>query len=84
MRRRCSITSGTPPAMNTCTVGCPRGPFGSASTRRGVARLIADPVLDRRRTQPGRVRDRRNVQQQVRRSAERRVHEHRVLDRLLR
>jgi hypothetical protein len=39
MRRRCSITSGTPPAMNTCTVGCPFGPFGSASTRRGVARL---------------------------------------------
>ena len=39
IRRRCSITSGTPPAMNTCTVGCPRGPFGSASTRRGVARF---------------------------------------------
>ncbi len=40
MRRRCSITSGTPPAMNTCAVAKPRGPFGSASTRRGVARLI--------------------------------------------
>ena len=39
MRRRCSMTSGTPPAMNTCTVGWSRGPFGSASTRRGVARL---------------------------------------------
>ena len=40
MRRRCSITSGAPPAMNTCAVAKPRGPFGSASTRRGVARLI--------------------------------------------
>ena len=40
MRRRCSITSGTPPAMKTCAVAKPRGPFGSASTRRGVARLI--------------------------------------------
>ena len=39
MSRRCSITSGTPPAMNTCTVGWSRGPFGSASTSRGVARL---------------------------------------------
>ena len=37
--RRCSITSGTPPAMKTCTVGWPRGPLGRASTRRGVARL---------------------------------------------
>ena len=39
MSRRCSITSGTPPAMNTCTVGWSSGPFGSASTSRGVARL---------------------------------------------
>ena len=39
MRRRCSITSGTPPAMNTCAVAKLRGPFGRASTSRGVARL---------------------------------------------
>ena len=39
MRRRWSMTSGTPPARNTCTVGCPRGPLGRQSTRRGVARL---------------------------------------------
>ena len=31
-RCRWSITSGTPPAMNTCTVGWWRGPLGSAST----------------------------------------------------
>ena len=34
------MTSGTPPAMNTWAVAKPRGPFGSASTSRGVARLI--------------------------------------------
>ena len=34
----------------------------------------ADPVVDRRAPQPRRVRDRRDVQQQVRRPAERRVH----------
>ena len=34
--RRCSITSGTPPARNTRIVTCPTGPFGSTSTRRGV------------------------------------------------
>ena len=39
-RRRCSITSGTPPARNTCTVGNIRGPLGSASTRRGTCALI--------------------------------------------
>ena len=39
-RRRCSITSGTPPARNTRTVTWLCGPFGSASTSRGVARLI--------------------------------------------
>ena len=33
------MTSGTPPARNTRTVGC--GPFGSASTRRGTWRLTA-------------------------------------------
>ena len=39
--RKCSITSGTPPARNTRTVGCPIGPFGSASTSRGVARFTS-------------------------------------------
>ena len=39
--RNSSITSGTPPARNTCTVANPRGPFGRASTRRGVSRLAA-------------------------------------------
>ena len=38
-RRRCSITSGTPPARKTRTVGC--GPFGSASTSRGTRRFTA-------------------------------------------
>ena len=38
-RRRCSITSGTPPAMKTCTVGWLRGPLGSESTMRGTWRL---------------------------------------------
>ncbi len=37
---RCSITSGTPPARKTRTVGCPTGPFGKTSTRRGTSRLI--------------------------------------------
>ena len=46
--------------------------------------IDANPVVDRRRAQTSRVRDRRNVQQQIRRPAERRVHEHRVLDRVLR
>ena len=36
------------------------------------------PVVDRRASQSGGVRDRRDVQQQVRRAAERRVHDHRV------
>ena len=40
-----------------------------------------DPVVDRRRLQPGGRGDRRDVQQQIRGAAERGVHEHRVLDR---
>ena len=40
-RRRCSITSGTPPARNTCTVAKLFGPFGRASTSRGTSRLTA-------------------------------------------
>ena len=40
-RRRCSITSATPPARNTCTVAKFRGPFGSASTSRGTRRLTS-------------------------------------------
>ena len=40
-RRRCSITSGTPPARNTRTVGWLRGPLGSTSTSRGTCRLTS-------------------------------------------
>jgi len=40
-RRRCSITSGTPPARKTSTVGKYCGPFGSASTSRGTSRLTS-------------------------------------------
>ena len=47
------MTSGTPPAMNTCAVAKPRGPFGSASTRRGVARLIRIQSSTARRLQSG-------------------------------
>ncbi len=36
-RRRCNITSGTPPARKTRIVGC--GPFGNASTKRGTRLL---------------------------------------------
>ena len=43
-RRRWSITSGTPPARNTWTVGWLRGPFGSASTRRGTLPVDLGPV----------------------------------------
>ena len=39
--RRCSITSGTPPARNTCTVAKLRGPLGSASTSRGTCRFTS-------------------------------------------
>ena len=57
MRRRCSITSGTPPARNTCTVGWLRGPLGSASTSRGVARLMRVQSSTRRaRAAPPRAR----------------------------
>jgi hypothetical protein len=35
-RRRCSMTSGVPPARKTCTVEKFVGPFGSASTSRGT------------------------------------------------
>ena len=42
------------------------------------------PVLDARAREPRRVRDRGNVDEEVRRAAEGRVHQHRVLDRLLR
>ena len=66
--------------MNTCAVAKPRGPFGSASTRRGVARLIRIQSSTRGRLQPGRGGDRRDVQQEIRGAAERGVHEHRVLD----
>ncbi len=51
-RFRCSITSGTPPAWNTCTVGWCRGPFGSASTRRGTRRLMAVQALASGRVNP--------------------------------
>jgi hypothetical protein len=39
--RRCSITSGTPPARNARTVGWWVGPLGMTLTRRGVRRLMA-------------------------------------------
>ena len=38
--RRCSMTSGTPPARKTRTVVWPTGPLGSASTSRGTVRLM--------------------------------------------
>ena len=80
MRRRCSITSGTPPAMNTCAVGRPRRPVRQRVDEARRRAVDADPVLDRRRRQAGGGGDRRDVQQQIRRAAERGVHEHRVLD----
>ena len=40
-RRRCSITSGTPPARKTRTVGWSTGPLGSTSTSRGTCRLTS-------------------------------------------
>ena len=82
--RRCSITSGTPPARNTRTVGWFRGPFGRASTSRGTARLTRRQSSTVGRAQAGGVGDRGDVDEQVRRAAERRVDEHRVLDRLVR
>ena len=55
--RRCSITSGTPPARKTRTVGWLRGPFGSASTSRGTAGVDSTPVVDgRARADPPRAR----------------------------
>src|SRR5207302_1278648 len=40
-RRKWSMTSGTPPARNTRTVGWFRGPFGSTSTSRGTRRFTS-------------------------------------------
>ena len=60
------------------------GPFGSASTSRGTARLTRRQSSAVGRARPGRVRDRGDVDQEVRRAAERGVGEHRVLERLRR
>ena len=84
MRRRCSSTSGTPPARNTCTVGWFCGPLGSASTSRGVARLTRCQSATVGRAEAGGVRDGGKVQHEVRRAAEGGVGQHRVLDRLRR
>ena len=51
-RRKCSITSGTPPARNTRTVGCMRGPLGRTSTRRGTRRLTSAQSSARGRRRP--------------------------------
>ena len=60
----------------------PARPVGQGidQTRRGA--IHADPVVHRGRPQPGRVGNRRNVQQQVGRAAEGRVHQHGVLERM--
>ena len=80
-RRRCSITSGTPPARNTCTVAKWRGPLGSASTRRGTRRLTSVQSATVGRSSTGHVGDGGNVQQQVGGSAECAVHHHGVVER---
>ena len=77
--RRWSITSGTPPARNTRTVGWSTGPFGSTLTMRGTRAVDARPVLDGRPPEACRIRDRRDVQQQIGRAAEGRVDDHRVV-----
>ena len=82
MRRRCSRTSGTPPARNTCTVGWLRGPLGSASTSRGVARLTRCQSATVGRAEARRVGDGGKVQHEVGGAAEGGVGQHRVLDRL--
>ena len=50
-RRRCSMTSGTPPARKTWIVGWWRGPLGRASTMRGTRRLtsVQSRAVGRRR-----------------------------------
>ncbi len=49
--RRCSITSGTPPARNRRIVGWPTGPLGRTSTNRGTARFtrLQSSTVGRRR-----------------------------------
>ena len=49
---RWSITSGTPPARKTRTVGWFSGPFGRASTRRGTARFTRRQSAAVGRTSP--------------------------------
>ena len=82
MRRRWSRTSGTPPARNTRTVGWLRGPLGSASTSRGVARLARCQSATVGVRRPGGVRDGGQVEHEVGRAAEGGVGQHRVLDRV--
>ena len=62
--------------------GC-RGPFGSASTRRGTARLTRRQSSTVGRRRPAAWAIAGMWMQQVRRAAERGVDEHRVLDRLV-
>ena len=75
------MTSGTPPAWNTCTVGWCFGPFGSASTRRGTRLLTSVQSAAVGPAETCGVGDGGEVQDQVRRPAERRVGHHRVLKR---
>ena len=83
-RRRWSITSGTPPARKTRTVGWLTGPLGRASTRRGTARFTARQSSTVGRGRPAACAIGGNVDQEVGRAAERGVHEHGVLERVRR
>ena len=56
-------------------------PVGQHRDEPRHAAIDLAPVVDRRPRQPGGEGDRRNVQQQVRRAAERRVDDHRVANR---
>ncbi len=56
------------------------GPFGSESTRRGTRRLTSSQSSTVGRAQAGRVRDGRDVQEQIGRAAEGGVDDHRVAD----
>ena len=80
-RRRCSITSGTPPARKTWTVAKLRGPLGSASTRRGTRRLMSAQSAAVGRREAGCVGDGGQVQDQVGGAAEGRVRHHGVAQR---
>ena len=78
--RRWSITSGTPPARKTRTVGWSTGPLGRTLDQPRDLDVDVVPVVDGRPAQAGGEGDRGDVQQQVRRAAERGVDDHRVAD----